>query len=178
MTRRTVVGVGAGAALALAAGVAALGQTAGQDRTRTFLEALRGANPIQCELALQNLNGWWGSDHEPVPDRNPQAWAVVATVTRNRTEPAMIPHLAAALRDEDGCVRRSAARLLGRSRAAAARARLLEALRDPNPAVRQLGAVGLGYGDEPSVESSLVTALRDRDPGVRAAAAWAIGARH
>ena len=78
------------------------------------------------------------------------------------------------LQDPDPCVRRVAARLLGRSGLPAARARLLEATRDADPVMRRLGATGLGYMDDRTLTRELVRLLDDRDPGVRAAAAWAM----
>jgi HEAT repeat protein len=75
-------------------------------------------------------------------------------------------------------VQRMAARLLGRTRVPAARARLVEALRDRDARVRVLGAVGLGYSDDKTAIPLLVQALKDGDPKVRAAAAWALGAIH
>ena len=40
---------------------------------RAFMEAVRGANPIQCEIILQSFNSW-SSYH--TPDRDSVAWRV------------------------------------------------------------------------------------------------------
>jgi len=168
---------------AAAAGVIAAAGTVGsqgpaRDRAVDLLGGLRGASPVQCELALQSLQGWWGWGHAPMPDRNPEAWAVVSWATRGKVDPSSVPALAAALKDGDGCVRRAAARMLGRSRLPSAHGRLAEALRDPDPAQRKLGALGLGFSDDRTVIPVLQRHLADRDPGVRAAVAWAMGAVH
>lgn len=163
------------------AGVAALlapallhAQGGAPDRVRQLLDGIRGATPVQCELALQGMNGWWGNG--PEPGRDAAAWSVITWAAHRNVEAASVPMLGTALRDPDGCVRRVAARLLGRSRLPAARAKLLEATRDGDPALRRLGATGLGYMDDKTLTRDLVKLLGDRDAGVRAAAAWAIGA--
>jgi hypothetical protein len=145
-----------------------------QDRVRVLLDGMRGANPMQCELGLQGMNGWWNNG--PEPGRDAAAWAVIQYAAHREVEAGSVAMLATALRDTDPCVRRVAARLLGRSELPAARARLLEATKDADPAMRRLGATGLGYMNDRSVTRDLVRMLDDRDPGVRAAAAWAIGA--
>ncbi len=144
------------------------------DRVRLLVDGMRGATPMQCELALQGLNGWWNNG--PEPGRDAAAWNVISYAAHRGIEPGSVALLSASLRDTDPCVRRVAARLLGRSRLPAARARLLEATRDPDATMRRLGATGLGYMDDKTLTRELVRMLDDRDAGVRAAAAWAIGA--
>jgi len=162
-------------ALVVALAPAALeAQGGAPDRVRMLLDGIRGATPLQCELALQGMNGWWGNG--PEPGRDPAAWTVITWAAHRDVEAGSVPLLATSLRDNDPCVRRVAARLLGRSRLPAARARLLEATRDADPGMRRLGATGLGFMDDRTVVRDLVRLLDDRDPGVRAAAAWAIGA--
>jgi HEAT repeat protein len=148
-------------------------------QARAYLGALRGANAVQCELGLHALDVSYSQRLEsPVPDRRSDAWTLVSWASRRVRDPLAVPALAAALHDGDPCVRRAAARLLGRSKLPVARTRLVEALRDPEPLVRQLAALGLGFASDPSTVTPLVRALDDRDPGVRAAAAWALGALH
>ena len=161
--------------LALAPALGAQTQT--PDRLRRLLEGIRGATPVQCEMALGSINGWYGW-RQIVPDRDPQAGPLVTWVEVGPKDPGLVAPLGAALEDPDPCVRRMAARLLGRTRLPAARARLLQALGDANPETRRMGAIGLGvYGDR-SVVPQLVRALNDREPQVRAAVAWALGAVH
>ena len=147
-----------------------------QDRTKALLDGMRGANAMQCELALQGMNGWWGNG--PEPGRDAVAMNVIYSTAHRDIEATSVTMLAAALKDTDLCVRRIASRLLGRSQLPAARARLLEATRDADPVTRRLGALGLGHMDDRTLTRDLVRLLDDRDPGVRAAAAWAIGAVH
>lgn len=164
-------------ALVLALAPATLHSQGGApDRVRMLLDGMRGATPLQCELALQGMNGWWGNG--PEPGRDPAAWTVITWAAHRDVDAVNVPLLATSLRDPDACVRRVAARLLGRSRLPAARARLLEATRDADPGIRRLGATGLGFMDDQTVTRDLVRLLDDRDAGVRAAAAWAIGANN
>lgn len=145
------------------------------DPLRRLFDGIRGANAVQCEMAVGSVGNWYGW-RQVSPDRDPQAGAVIAWVDRRHRDPALVPPLAAALKDPDTCVRRMAARLLGRIRVPAARARLLEALGDREAETRRLAAIGLGIFSDKSTTPALVRALNDRDPMVRAAVAWALGA--
>ena len=140
---------------------------------RAYLTSLRGANAVQCEIALSSFNSWSSSRS---PDRDQEAWRVATVIHRRLPSEQMIPELVAAMRSPDDCVARIAARLLGRSKLAPARAALLAALTDDNPQVRRLGAIGIGFSNDTTVSRELVRALADRDERVRAAAAWALGA--
>ncbi|HSA54378.1 MAG TPA: HEAT repeat domain-containing protein [Gemmatimonadaceae bacterium] len=162
------------------AGAAALPATAQEQRAdpaavRAFLDGVRGANAIQCEVILQSFDSW---SSNRAPDRDSVAWSVTTVVRRRITAPQSVPDLVAALRGGDDCAARVAARLLGRSRLPAARGELLSALGDASPQVRRLGAIGLGFSSDTTASPQLVRALADRDAGVRAAAAWALGAVH
>jgi HEAT repeat protein len=140
---------------------------------RAFLEAVRGANAVQCEVILQSFNSWsWNH----APDRDTVAWNVSMVVHRDIKSAESVPDLVAAMRSGDACASRVGARLLGRSNLAPARAALLSALGDDNAQVRQLGAIGLGFSEDSTTSAQLVRALADRDARVRAAAAWALGA--
>ena len=63
--------------LALAPALEAQTQT--PDRLRRLLEGIRGATPVQCEMALGSINGWYGW-RQIVPDRDPQAGPLVTWV--------------------------------------------------------------------------------------------------
>ena len=146
---------------------------ASADDVRAYLDGMRGANALQCEIALSSFNSWSSSR---APDRDSLAWNVAMVIHRRVATEQMIPDLVAAMRSADECVSRLAARLLGRSRLAPARAALLSALGDDNAQVRRLAAIGIGFSDDTTTSRVLVRALADRDERVRAAAAWALGA--
>jgi HEAT repeat protein len=140
---------------------------------QAYLGGLRGANAIQCEIALSSFNSW---SSNRAPDRDSVAWNVAMVIHRRIQSEQIVPELVTALRSPDDCVSRIAARLLGRSRLAPARAALLSALGDDNASVRRLAAIGIGFSEDSTANSQLVRALADRDERVRAAAAWALGA--
>lgn len=142
---------------------------------RAFLEGVRGANAIQCEIILQSFNAWSSSRS---PDRDSAAYAITTVIRHGDLPAESVTDLVAALRSGDDCASRSAARLLGRSGIPAGRLQLLAALRDPDARVRELGAVGLGFSNDSTMSALLVRLLADNDARVRAAAAWAIGAVH
>jgi HEAT repeat protein len=140
---------------------------------QAYVEGLRGANSIQCEIALSSFNSWSSSR---APDRDSVAWNVAMVIHRRIASEQIVPELVTAMRSPDECVSRIAARLLGRSRLAPARTALLSALRDESALVRRLAAIGIGFSDDSTANTQLVRALADRDERVRAAAAWALGA--
>jgi HEAT repeat protein len=140
---------------------------------RAYLDGIRGANAIQCEVVLSSFNSWSSSR---APDRDSVAWNVSMVIHRRIASEQLVPELVTAMRSPDDCVSRVAARLLGRSRLAPARAALLAALRDENASIRRLAAIGIGFSDDTTASAPLVRALADRDERVRAAAAWALGA--
>lgn len=142
---------------------------------RAYLEGMRGANALQCEIALSSFNSWSSSR---APDRDSTAWNVAMVIHRRIGSEQMIPELVTAMRSSDGCVARLAARLLGRSKLAPARSALLTALGDDNAQVRRLAAIGIGFSEDSTASRQLVRALADRDERVRAAVAWALGAVH
>lgn len=140
---------------------------------RAYLDGMRGANAIQCEIALSSFNSWSSSR---APDRDSTAWHVAMVIHRKVQSPELVPELVTAMRAGDSCVSRIAARMLGRSGLESARTALLSALRDENAQVRRLAAIGIGFTEDSTVMTPLVRALADRDAMVRAAAAWALGA--
>ena len=142
---------------------------------RAYLEGMRGANALQCEIALSSFNSWSSSR---APDRDSVAWNVAMVIHRRIASEQMIPELVTAMRSSDECVARLAARLLGRSKLAPARSALLTALGDDNAQVRRLAAIGIGFSEDTTASRQLVRALADRDERVRAAVAWALGAVH
>ena len=142
---------------------------------RAYLEGMRGANALQCEIALSSFNSWSSSR---APDRDSVAWNVAMVIHRRIASEEMIPELVTAMRSSDECVSRLAARLLGRSKLAPSRSALLTALGDDNAQVRRLAAIGIGFSEDSTASRQLVRALADRDERVRAAVAWALGAVH
>jgi HEAT repeat protein len=144
------------------------------------LAAARGAHPLLCDLAalvFDDRYGWNGDqDFEPEVGRSqdPRVRAAYAWALEPKGA-GDVSALRTALADPDPCVRRTAARLLGRSGDPAAINALRESLRAADPASREIGALGLGVAQDEAATEALASALRDDVASVRLAAAWALG---
>jgi hypothetical protein len=141
-----------------------------------FLAGLRGATPLTCEMAIRTLGiGWGWQGEQRVPDARLDQQELIRWASDGPGDASAIPPLRAGLVDDDPCVRRMAARLLGRMRNPQANEALLSALSAPDPALRSLAAIGLGYAEDRTTVDPLMATLRDEVPSVRATAAWALG---
>ena len=144
-----------------------------------FLAAVRGVDPVVCDLAVRSVDqGWgWGGSETPASAaaRDERVREILLTVTRDLREAAVVPLLRAGLSDDDACVRRMSGPLLGRSRAPGAFEALGAALRASDAETREMAALGLGVADSSAAVPPLVAALGDGSPRVRAMAAWALG---
>jgi len=150
----------------------------GQDdvaKVTAMLAGVRGAAPLTCEMTARNLRGnFWDRGMEPVAD--PEVRALANWAGRDIEDPAVVPILRPALADPDQCVRRIAARLLGRTEAPEAAVALLDSFRSSDSTVREMAALGLGVGEPREALDPLLAAVRS-DParGVRLMAVWAVG---
>jgi hypothetical protein len=150
-----------------------------------LLQSVRGADPLFCELVTRSvdMHGWWSRwgplSSNPLEIDSSSA-ALIAWIQREHKDPAVVPRLRSALRDQDACVRRVAGSFLGRVEHPSASAALVAALDDASAETRYVAALGLGLSDESTpptgVVEPLVRRLRDDSPQVRRAAAWALGA--
>jgi HEAT repeat protein len=144
-----------------------------------FLAAVRGVDPLVCDLAVRTVDqGWgWGGSETPASAaaRDERVREILLAVTRDLRDAAVVPPLRAGLSDADACVRRMSGPLLGRSRAPGAFAALAQALRASDAETREMAALGLGVADSSAAVAPLVAALGDGSPRVRAMAAWALG---
>lgn len=140
-----------------------------------FLSGLRGTGPLPCEMAIRSLGvGWGWRGTRGAPD-TPEDQRTLLRWATGRPDSAAAEPLRAGLESSDICVRRMAARLLGRMRHQRATRALLAALASPDPTTRRLAAIGLGHAEDRSTLDPLLTALRDEEAPVRAASAWALG---
>ncbi|HMC56062.1 MAG TPA: HEAT repeat domain-containing protein [Gemmatimonadaceae bacterium] len=145
-----------------------------------MLRAVRGADPLLCELAVRSvdMHGWWSHwgpiSGDPLETDSTSA-AIVRWIQDDHEDPRLVPPLTAALRDTDACTRRVAGSFLGRVHHAAARSALMTALDDANAGTRSVAALGLGLGEDHAAVQPLIRRLRDDDAAVRRASAWALG---
>lgn len=146
-----------------------------------FLTAVRGADPVLCEIALRTMDGrgWWsswGSISGSALELDSASAALIRWSHATRHDAALVPRLSAALRDTDRCVRRVAAGFLARIEHDASTNALIAALGDGNEGTRSAAAIGLGISDAKKGVQPLIQRLRDPSADVRRSAAWALGA--
>jgi HEAT repeat protein len=165
-------------------------QTTSSARTRDdtasvarLLAAVRGSDPLLCEMAVRNvdMHGWWSHGPSSALETDSASTALIVWIQQGHKDPAVVPRLRSALRDSDACVRRVAGSFLGRVDHPSATAALLAALDDASVDTRTVAVLGLGLSDErsqntPGVADALLRRLRDESPVVRRSAAWALGA--
>lgn len=168
----------------LAAGTPAIALAQHEERTLAdsaaiiaIVESARGANPLICELAARSIeNQWgWGGGSDVRAPREATVRAALDATRGRRPPPSVVGQLAAALRDDDACVRRLAAPLLGRVHTTAAHGALRSALQDERPATREAAAIGLGFSNDAAVIPALLAGLQDTVARVRLACVWALG---
>lgn len=177
-------------AVGVGIGVACAGDSSAQTTVRVvpddtvavsrLLSIVRGANPLVCEMTTRaaDVHGFWinrGSIGGSPLVMDSASSALLDWAQRSHNDPAIVPRLASAMRDEDACVRRVAASLMSRVHHVAAITAMIDALRDGAPGTREVAALGLGMANAEGAASALQTRLRDDTPGVRRAAAWALG---
>src|SRR5688500_2164756 len=84
-----------------------------------FLAAVRGVDPVVCDLAVRTVDqGWgWGGSETPASAaaRDARVREILRAVTRDLRDAAVVAPLRAGLSDADHCVRRMSGPLLGRS---------------------------------------------------------------
>ena len=144
-----------------------------------LIAEMRNATPLHCELAVRSADGrtWWsgsGTGAGGPLEVDSSASALIRWMHAEH-DPRLVPRLASALRDSNACVRRIAGSMLGRVRAPAARAALLQALDDQEAGTRSSAAIGLGIAEHQPALQPLIARLRDPSPAVRRSAAWALG---
>jgi HEAT repeat protein len=143
--------------------------------TQSLLARMRGTNALACELAMVSVDhgNWFGRYH---PMASPaMSDSAILDIPGELTAPVVLDRLWAALRDQDACVRRTAASLLGRTHAPGTSQRLIGALGESEAELRRLSAFALGLAEDSSAARTIEGLLRDSDETVRATAAWALG---
>jgi len=155
-------------------------QVSDSAQVRALLQAARGTNSLVCELAARTVDGrfgWSSGDGDFTPGSSADSLGrdVVSWVHERQIDPATVPLLRAAIADQDWCVRRLAAPILGHVRDPSAMQVMLEALAASDAGTREMAALALGFADDARAVTPLVRRLGDDSPRVRATAAWALG---
>lgn len=145
-----------------------------------LLSAVRGVDPLLCELATRSVDmhaSWshWGPLGDNPLEVDSAATVLLAWIQRDHSDPNVVPRLRAAMGDPDACVRRVAGSFLGRIDHPSATTALLAALDDARAETRSVAALGLGLSEKPAAIAPLVKRLKDESAAVRRASAWALG---
>ena len=155
-------------------------QAARQDSLQldALLTRVRGVDPVICNMVGRSLDNRFGGFSFRI-----YAWDSLDTASEELVDwinRASVPeHLIAPLRrglnDPDACVRRIAARFLGRAEVLDLSTHLSSELGSTTPFVREAALMALGHFDRFSGLDEARRALKDSEPMVRVAAAWALG---
>lgn len=151
------------------------------DALTALLAAVRVDDALLCTFAVERIDqrghwGRWDFTNDELLEGDSATAAVLSYLERSPGAAADVPRLAAAMRDENRCVRRVAASLLSRVDDPSAVSAVGAALADARPEVRALGALTAGMSESPAHASALERLLSDADANVRHASAWALGA--
>jgi HEAT repeat protein len=144
-----------------------------------LLGVARGSSPLVCEMTVRNADsqgGWFsrGTGGEPLVVDSASS-ALLEWVHKRHTDPALVPPLRSAMRDDDACVRRVAASLISNVRHASAVSAMVEALEDSRPGTREVAALAIGMSESAPGVDGLIRHLHDDSAPVRRAAAWSLG---
>src|SRR5262245_40241255 len=118
-----------------------------------LLNSVRGTNAVLCELAIRQVDmhgSWshWGPMGGNPLTSDTTAAQLLDWIQRDHNDPAVVPALRTAIRDQDACVRRVAGSFLGRIDVSGATAALLDGLDDASAETRYVAAIGLGLSDK------------------------------
>lgn len=145
-------------------------------RVALLLTSLDRGDALVCALIADQIGNQWWNDEGDAPGRFADARAemIAAKDSLNgRIEHAgTIQLLTATLGHANPCVRRVAAKLLGRSRVETSS--LVGLLDDASPMVREAAAYAIGSGTKRGVRAALEKVLAQRGAPEAAMAAWAL----
>jgi HEAT repeat protein len=147
-------------------------------RVDLYFTALRNTDPMLCEMMADQLGNFWTSYGEfgvgLLADAS-RSWEKARdSLYSTATDPAALRRMTRGLDDQNACVRRAAAKLLGRSRERGLPA-IRESLRSPSARVREAAALAAGHAELEQLEEDITRATRDQNAAVVAMAAWALG---
>lgn len=150
-----------------------------QDTTQlnAFLSRVRGVDSVVCNMVGRSLDNRFGGFSWGIyawESLDTQSEELIHWINRAAVPAHMIPRLRRGLSDSDACVRRIAARFLGRAEVIDLSAQLPE-LTSSTPAVREAALLAVGHFERQSGLDDARRALRDSEASVRVAAAWALG---
>jgi HEAT repeat protein len=152
----------------------------GPDSTRiaTLLDALGSGDRLVCDMFADQVGNFWSNDDGlgVFSDRAGSSQPAKDSLHGRVRQPKAIALLTSKLSTENACVRRVAAKLLGRS--VVTTDRLVALMDDPSPRVREAAAYAIGEGDRGHAHAALESKLGSRDTSLAAMSAWALAEVH
>ena len=149
-------------------------------RVAKLLDAMAATDRLACELVADQMgNFWWDGDDDGLgafSDARAPLRVAKDSLRGHVRESRAITLLVTRLSADDPCVRRIAAKLLGRS--AIPNDRLTALLDNSAPRVREAAAYAIGEGDRHGARSALESRLGGRDSSLAAMSAWALSELH
>lgn len=145
-------------------------------RVASFLGALAHTDPVVCDMIGDQIGNFWNSGDGTLgrfADDAALAQGPKDSLSGSITDPRAISLLVASLSGNDACVRRVAAKLLGRS--AVPNDVLRELLSNPSARIREATAFAAGENERHELRGPLEHLLGDSVSGPAAMAAWALG---
>ncbi len=146
-------------------------------RVAILLDAMSRTDPVACEMLSDQIGNFWNNGGDwglgELSDVRSATRAAKDSVSGRVSDPGAIRHLLAQLSSDDPCVRRTAAKMLGRSTAAD---NVLERLLDDSSArVREAALLAIGTHDRPQLRPRVERMLGADGVADVAMAAWALG---
>jgi HEAT repeat protein len=139
---------------------------------------VRGANGVLCGAVDRTFEtGFWSHSFSSVIESDfagQQSTDVARWIGGRRFNDSVLPVAQPALQSTDPCVRRIAARIVGRSNVRNLHDRLRTELNAANAGVRTAAVFALGFAEQQESIPALRERLDDGDRNVRVAAIWAL----
>jgi HEAT repeat protein len=146
-------------------------------RVATLLASLGTGDALVCDLLSEQIgNFWWNDGDDGIGafgDAKRQLSSARDSLHGSASHPGTLRLLTTALAADNPCVRKVAAKLLGRSRIETSR--LAALLSDASPRVREAAAYAIASGHHRDARGALETLLRSGGTDEAAMAAWALG---
>lgn len=146
-------------------------------RVSTLLTSLGSSDALLCDLLTEQIgNFWWNDDANGVgkfADANLTLTLARDSLHGRIGNAGTLRLLTNALAHDNPCVRRFAAKLLGRSRIETAK--LVALMSDGSPRVREAAVYAITSGDHRDAHAALLALLRTGATDEAAMAAWALG---
>jgi HEAT repeat protein len=145
-------------------------------RVAKVLDDLAKMDPLLCGLLTDQIGNFWSNRYDGgygmMADEPPKSYAARDSLYSHTTDPKAIALLVSRLKDDGACVRRAAAKFLGRSTIPTSR--LVELMNDASPRIQEAAALALGESERYAARSALESKLTSGSEPLASMAAWSL----